>query len=87
MALYTGLTNEFKISKILALSSWLPLQNKIKIVQRPSIFQGHGNKDDMISLKRAQKTADFLGIKLKVYDIGHVVAEETFDDIYWFLLK
>ncbi len=62
VALYTALTSKHQLAGILALSTWLPISKSIpwENVPRAKILQCHGDEDEMISLDRAEKTADIL---------------------------
>jgi len=94
LALYSGLTGSVVLGGILALSTWLPLQNEISWdnIQKPTVLQCHGDEDQMISLETASKTAKRLEKELpsftfKIYPgLDHSISsQEERKDIIQFL--
>jgi len=94
LALYTGMRLPFKLGGILALSTWLPMDKLISTegVQKPRTLQCHGTEDEMISLDRAQKSADILSkinkdFVFRTYpNLGHTIDnDQELMDIEQFL--
>jgi predicted esterase len=58
-----GLTSKHKLGGIIALSSWLPLHEKVEEMvveanRNIQIFQGHGEADPVVQLPWGQKSRD-----------------------------
>lgn len=95
VALYTALTHNQQLGGILALSTYLPLQQSllaehtIKQLTMP-IMMAHGNYDNVIPLSVGTQSRDFmqqLGIDIEwfAYDIAHSVSQEEIHQIsHWF---
>lgn len=94
VALYTALTSKLQLAGILALSTWLPISKSIpwENVPKTKILQCHGDEDEMISLERAEKTADILkkhfpsSMTFKTYKgLNHTInSEDEQTDIFNF---
>lgn len=95
IALFTALTHELKLGGVLALSTYLPLQDTV-LEKRQSqarsipIMMAHGSHDDVISISHAQQSRDFMqrnGIEVEWYEypIAHSVSTEEIDQMsLWF---
>jgi phospholipase/carboxylesterase len=91
IALHSGCRYPKQLAGIMALSSYLPLANKLdkeisgNIIQTP-VFMAHGEYDDVIPLDVAKTTAQQLKkhkIKLQwqQYPMAHTVSEAEISDI------
>ncbi|KAF8504225.1 Phospholipase/carboxylesterase/thioesterase [Gautieria morchelliformis] len=65
MTLFTGLTTERKLGGLVALSSYLPVRDRLKSmlsehVKKLPIFMGHGTADPMVALRFGKGSADYL---------------------------
>ena len=93
IALYCGLTVTFKVAGIIALSTYVPIADKIKVSSSPDIFYAHGEFDPVIPLKLARQSHKWL----LAHDIVHawhtwpmehqVVMEEIAEIRKWLLLR
>lgn len=95
IALYAGLAGPHRLGGIMALSTYLPLQDQVFIdgiearAELP-IFMAHGRHDDVIALPYAVQSRDAmlqhgLAIEWHDYPIAHSVsAEEVADMATWF---
>jgi len=94
IALYCGLTSKHKLAGIMALSTYLPIDEHT--LARLSdhgralpVFMAHGQFDDVIELKHAQASLDKLlaeqvAVQWKTYPMAHSVnAEEVVDIANW----
>jgi len=71
MSLLTGLTGEWTVGGIAALSAWLPLKNKFKALSSPHanatpVFWGHGTTDALVRFKDAVETTKYLTTQLGI---------------------
>ena len=85
IALYTALTHTEKLAGVLALSTYLPLQDTLcnlpSHVNQLPIMMAHGLYDDVIAVRHAEQSRDFLtGLGLAVdwhtYPMAHAVNNE-----------
>lgn len=65
MSLLTGLTGEWNVAGIAALSGWLPLKDKFKAMSSPHanltpVFWGHGTLDPLVKFQNARDSTQFL---------------------------
>lgn len=77
MSIFTGLTTEYRLAGIFALSAYLVLGHKIKGLVEESgnvnkdskWFMGHGDKDPLVKYEWGVKTAEVLKETLGVKDL------------------
>lgn len=96
IALYTGLTFPQKLAGIMALSTYLPLPERIKQqcsdhVKDLPVFVGHGSADNIVPLSAGENSAALLqqlgcSISLHRYNMAHNVNQEEIGDIRSWLL-
>lgn len=96
MALYTATRFTQPLAGVLALSTYLPLKNKLvsehhSTNQQTPIWMAHGHSDTVIALSTAESSRQALeaaGYPLEwhEYDMPHSVCEQEIDDIRNFLL-
>lgn len=95
IVLHAGLRYLERLGGIIALSTYLPLQDTLKHehsdanMQTP-IFMGHGRRDDVVSLSAASKSRDLLNtlglpVHWHEYDMPHTVCIAEIDDIRNFI--
>jgi len=95
IALYTALTHELQLGGVLALSTYLPLQDTVleKWTQKNRslpIMMAHGSFDDVIPISVANQTRDFLNqhnldLEWFEYAIAHSVSSEEIQQMsVWF---
>jgi len=95
MALYTALTHELQLGGVVALSTYLPLQNavldKLRINNRRlPIMMAHGRLDDVIPVAVGTQSRDFMlqhGVEIEwfEYDIAHSVSLDEIQQMsQWF---
>lgn len=97
MALHTATRFNQTLAGVLALSTYLPLKNKLlgerhSANQQTPIWMAHGRFDNVIALSTAQSSREVLenaGYPLEwhEYDMPHSVCEQEIDDIRNFLLR
>ncbi|HSI45040.1 MAG: alpha/beta hydrolase [Methylophilus sp.] len=97
MALHTATRFTQPLAGMLALSTYLPLKNKLVSKQHPAnrqtpIWMAHGRSDTVILLATAESSRQALeaaGYPLEwhEYDMPHSVCEQEIDDIRGFLLS
>jgi phospholipase/carboxylesterase len=97
IALQTALRHAERLAGVMALSTYLPLQNKLEKEREAMnndlpIFMAHGQYDNMIGMDRAMATRDaLLGLGYPVewrdYPMPHSVCPEEIADIAAFLLR
>jgi len=89
IALYTGTRIKQKIAGVLALSTYLPLSDKLDAEMseyKPPIFMAHGIQDDVIAIKYAQSSREQLeaagyDLQWQTYQMPHSVSAEEVADI------
>lgn len=91
IALHTGLRYSKKLAGILALSTYLPLHDKLaseasEVNKRIPILMAHGRDDQVIPLPLAEASRQHLmdldyKIDWRTYHMGHSVLPEEIDDI------
>ncbi len=95
IVLHAGLRYPERLGGIIALSTYLPLQETLKhersdaSTQTP-IFMGHGRQDSVVSLSAASKSRDLLNtlrqpVHWHEYDMPHTVCIAEIDDIRNFI--
>jgi phospholipase/carboxylesterase len=97
IALQTALRHPERLAGVLALSTYLPLNAKVKAEMSEAnrdvpIFMAHGSYDDIIPLARAEqsrKILEALGCKLewRTYPMPHSVCAQEIADLSAFLQK
>jgi phospholipase/carboxylesterase len=96
IVLQTGLRYPERLAGIMALSTYLPLAEKISEASQANsdvpIFMAHGAYDDIIPLRRAEQSKDLLvksgyPVEWKTYPMPHSVCPEEIGHISQFLLR
>lgn len=97
IVLQTALRHQDRLGGVIALSTYLPLQDSLAAEQSPAnqalpIFMAHGRDDTVIPLEAAQKsrrTLEAAGYPLEwhEYPMPHSVCEVEINDIRGFLLR
>jgi phospholipase/carboxylesterase len=96
IVLHTGLRYPERLAGIMALSTYLPLQEKLKEATEANrdlpIFMAHGSYDDIIPLRRAEQSKDLLvksgyAVDWRTYPMPHSVCPEEIGHISGFLLR
>ena len=97
IALQTALRQREKLAGVMALSTYLPLREKLEKERAAAnsalpIFMAHGSHDPMIPMARAQQSRDaLLALGYKVewrdYPMPHSVCPDEIADIAAFLLR
>lgn len=97
IALYAGLLSEHKLGGILALSTYIPLQEDVlpaisKNTPELPVFMAHGVSDDVIALRtgeqsRAALEASGVNLEWQTYPIAHSVSAEEVADISLWLKR
>jgi phospholipase/carboxylesterase len=91
MALQTGLRHPARLAGLLALSSYLPLADRLAAEAHPAsrdvpIFMAHGIGDDLIPVARARQSRDLLvalgyRVEWREYPMPHAVCPAEIRDI------
>lgn len=91
VVLHTGLRHAEPLAGILALSTYLPLPQRLEDELNPAnstvpVFMAHGRDDPTIPLQLAQRSRDRLqaagvDVEFKVYPMPHAVIMEEIDDV------
>lgn len=97
IALYEGLTGKHRLGGILALSTYLPVQQTaLPLVTADKldmpVFMAHGLYDDVIQVRHAEQSRQLMqehGISLEWHDypIGHTVSADEVSDIATWLKR
>jgi phospholipase/carboxylesterase len=97
IVLQTGLRHPERLGGIMALSTYLPLSGFLEKERHAinadlPIFMAHGSYDDMIPMRRAEQSRDFLkqlgyAVDWHSYPMPHSVCPEEIGDIAGFLLR
>lgn len=97
IALHTATRFKQPLAGVLALSTYLPLKNKLSIERDPAnqqtpIWMAHGRFDNVIALSTAQSSRQALEdagypVTWHEYDMPHSVCEQEINDIRSFLLR
>jgi len=91
IALFTALTSNHQLGGIMALSTYLPLQDTVlneltEHGKQLPIFMAHGQHDDVIHIQHAEQSRDILSehgisVQWQQYPITHSVSAEEIADI------
>lgn len=91
IALYAGLTSQHELGGILALSTYLPIQDESLAnlnahAKRIPIFMAHGQFDDVIHIQHAVQSRDVmlengLQVQWHQYPMAHSVSAEQIGDV------
>jgi phospholipase/carboxylesterase len=97
VVLQTALRHPERLTAVLALSTYLPLNATLEAERSPAnqelpIFMAHGQHDDIIPLRRAEQSKQVLerlGYKVEwhVYPMPHSVCPEEIEDLSEFLRR
>jgi len=97
IALFAGLRESERLAGILALSTYLPLADRLEAEAHPAnaavpIFMAHGTFDPLIALPLAQGSRDLLAarghdVEWRTYAMPHSLCAEEVADIRTFLLR
>lgn len=97
VVLQTALRYQSPLAGVIALSTYLPLKNKLPVEKSPSndqtpIFMAHGTHDDVISLETNTVSRDVLlslhyDVHWQQYPIDHTVSLDVVQDIRAFLRR
>ncbi len=97
MALHTALRQKQALAGVLALSTYLPLQEQLSIQKtteslKTPIFMAHGTFDEVITLERGKQSLSVLEdhgyqIQWHEYPMAHSVHPQEINDIRLFLEK
>ena len=60
IALYAGLTANYDLAGIIALSTYIPILEQVTARQKPEIFYAHGHYDPIIPISLAEKSHEWL---------------------------
>lgn len=91
IALYAGLTNKYKLGGILALSTYLPIQEHTFATLRQDassipLFMAHGLQDDVIHIEHAEQSKQMLeqhelSLEWHTYSMPHSISADEVVDI------
>ncbi|KAF9954616.1 hypothetical protein BGZ65_003915 [Modicella reniformis] len=98
LGLFTGLTSEYKLAGIVALSGYLPIDNKIMTMvadanRKTPIFWGHGDDDQVVKYEHGEQSVKFLQeqkypVEFHTYPrMAHSACLQEIKDIQSFLNK
>jgi len=97
IALQTALRHAERLAGVMALSTYLPLQSKLKQERNPMnsdlpVFMAHGAYDPMIPMVRAMQSRDALQalgypVEWREYPMPHSVCPQEIADIAEFLVR
>ena len=84
IALYSGLSLDYPLAGVIALSTYVPIADQIEIRQKPDIFYAHGEYDPIIPIELANKSREWLVSKGMTptwhqYPMQHQVVMEEID--------
>lgn len=95
MTLHTGLRLDERLAGIIALSGYLPLQDKFPTERKTAneatpIFMGHGTMDPVVAISRGEASHELLkglgyAVQWHTYAMPHSVCAEEIQDIAQFL--
>jgi len=95
VAIYTGLHSPLKLAGIMALSTYVPIKNKLEAEaslanKKTPIFMAHGIFDEVISLSTCQISLKLLqdqqySVIWRQYNMAHSLCTEEINDIRRFL--
>ncbi len=86
IALQGGLSHVAPLGGILALSTYLPLPNRVTQTASLAVFMGHGRQDPIVPLEYGSAARDWLlarghRVDWHHYDMGHSVCPEEINSI------
>ncbi len=95
VSLYSALRHEESLAGIIALSTYLPMADRLDLAGSPAnasipIFMGHGQFDPLVPLSLAQQSLETLQsrghpVSWRTYPIPHSVSLEEFEELsVWF---
>lgn len=97
IALYTGLTSSYELGGIMALSTYLPIQQETfaaitEHALKLPVFMAHGQFDDVIQIQHAEQSRDVMqekgiAIEWHQYPMAHSVSAEQIRDIATWLKR
>jgi len=93
IALYSGLTLDYDLAGIVALSTYMPIMDQISIKQKPDVFYAHGDQDPIIPIELAKSSKLWLidnevTVSWHQYSMQHQVLMEEIAEInQWFIKK
>ena len=97
VSLYTALRHTERLAGVMALSTYLPLSDRLAAERAPAnagtpIFMAHGLSDTVVSLTRGVESRDFLqalrfAVEWHQYPMAHSVCADELLDIRQFLLR
>jgi len=97
IVLHTALRHAERLAGVMALSTYLPLQDKLAGERSPMnndlpIFMAHGTQDNMIGIDRAQRSREALqssgyAVDWHEYPMQHSVCPQEIADIAAYLLR
>ena len=97
IVLHTGLRYRERLAGVMALSTYLPLREKLEKEKQAAnagvpIYMAHGSFDPMIGIDRAQRSREILEaqgyqVEWHEYPMPHSVCPEEIGDIAKFLLR
>ncbi len=60
IALYCGLSLDYPLAGVVALSTYVPIADQIEIKRKPEVFYAHGDYDPIIPIALAQQSREWL---------------------------
>lgn len=97
IALFAGLRHPQRLAGILALSTYLPLQESLAAEAHPAnaavpVFMAHGRFDNVVPLALGQGSRDFLAgrgydVDWRTYPMAHSLCPNEIEDIRAWLLR
>ncbi len=97
IALYQGLTGKHTLGGILALSTYMPIQDEaMSLITEDKmavpVFMAHGDADDVIQIRHAEQSRDALqahkvNVEWHSYSIAHSISGEEVVDISTWLKR
>ena len=91
IALYCGLSLDYSLAGIIALSTYVPIADQIIIKQKPTIFYAHGEHDPIIPIELAKTSRQWLidngmNPQWHQYPMQHQVLMEEISEINQWLI-
>ncbi len=92
IALYCGLTLNYELAGVVALSTYVPIIDQVQIKQKPAIFYAHGDYDPIIPIALAKMSRQWLLDNEIVpdwhqYPMQHQVVMEEISEINKWLIN
>jgi lysophospholipase II len=97
LALYTALTSSLNLAGVVALSTWLPLRDHVKVAltqeaKKLKILQVHGDADQVVAFQWGKESTELLSKLLaspphfiSISGMGHHADEKEIADVRKFL--